>query len=298
MRILSYLAALALFLSATGLMAAWAHFSSAQTPEAAGDRAQSVIKDAKGQTVAVVTMRELAQGGVLLEVRTKGLPPGFHGFHIHTTGKCDPEAVDPATKKKTPFFTAGGHLNPEKKDHPGHAGALPVLLVNGGGDAAMSVMTDRFTVAELFDEDGSSMVIHAAPDNFANVPDRYEASPSPSPKASAAKAGSKKDAAKASKDAKDAKDASKDVAAPDVANPDLDPFSIPDIGDATKDATKDASKDAASDAASDAAKPAATKSASKSAASKDAAKKAGPDAATLMTGDAGARIACGTIEKA
>ena len=247
------IAAITAFLGAIGLMLAYATLGSAQT-EAAGDRAQVVLKDVDGQAVAAVTMRELPQGGVLLEVRTRGLPPGFHGFHVHTVGKCDPNAIDPATKKKAPFMSAGGHLNPEKENHPGHAGALPVLLVNGGGEAAMSVVTDRFTIAELLDADGSSMVIHASPDNFANIPERYTASATQAPSAKAAsKSSSVKDSAKA--------------AATDDA----------DNADASKDASK---------------KAAAAQSTAK------AAKKPGPDASTLMTGDAGARIACGVIQKA
>jgi Cu-Zn family superoxide dismutase len=36
-------------------------------------------------------------------VDAKGLPPGVHGIHLHTVGKCDAPG----------FTTAGGHLNPD-----------------------------------------------------------------------------------------------------------------------------------------------------------------------------------------
>jgi Cu-Zn family superoxide dismutase len=35
------------------------------------------------------------------------------------------------------------------------------------------VATDRFSVDQLFDADGSAMVVHAAADNYANIPTRY-----------------------------------------------------------------------------------------------------------------------------
>jgi Cu-Zn family superoxide dismutase len=39
-------------------------------------------------------------------------------------------------------------------------------------------VTDRFTVADLFDEDGSAVIVHAGEDNFGNIPtDRYEPDP-------------------------------------------------------------------------------------------------------------------------
>jgi Cu-Zn family superoxide dismutase len=31
--------------------------------------------------------------------------------------------------------------------------------------------TDRFDVADLFDADGSALIIHANPDNYTNIPD-------------------------------------------------------------------------------------------------------------------------------
>jgi Cu-Zn family superoxide dismutase len=33
--------------------------------------------------------------------------------------------------------------------------------------------TDRFTIRQLRDADGSAVMVHAAADNFANIPPRY-----------------------------------------------------------------------------------------------------------------------------
>jgi Cu-Zn family superoxide dismutase len=91
------------------------------------------------------------------------MPPGFHGFHIHTTGRCEPPD----------FTSAGGHLNPTGADHGDHAGDLPSLLVNEDGRGLLAAVTDRFSLAELRDDDGSAVMVHSGRDNFANIPARY-----------------------------------------------------------------------------------------------------------------------------
>lgn len=34
-------------------------------------------------------------------------------------------------------------------------------------------VTDRFTLADLMDDDGAAFIIHENTDNFANIPERY-----------------------------------------------------------------------------------------------------------------------------
>jgi Cu-Zn family superoxide dismutase len=50
---------------------------------------------------------------------------------------------------------------------------MPVLLVNSDGTGEARFKTDRFALKDLFDEDGSAIIIHALPDNYANIPERY-----------------------------------------------------------------------------------------------------------------------------
>jgi Cu-Zn family superoxide dismutase len=50
---------------------------------------------------------------------------------------------------------------------------MPLLLVNRDGTAQLRFPTDRFTVEELFDADGSAIIVHAAADNYASIPTRY-----------------------------------------------------------------------------------------------------------------------------
>jgi len=109
-----------------------------------------------------------------------GLTPGFHGFHIHATGTCDPSIPAGQT---SPFTSAGGHFNPTGATHGSHAGDQPVLLVNADGTATARFATDRFGVESLFDADGSAFIVHAAPDNYANIASRYSAAGVPGPDA-------------------------------------------------------------------------------------------------------------------
>ncbi|MFI6507292.1 superoxide dismutase family protein [Streptosporangium sp. NPDC050855] len=129
------------------------------------------VKGVKGETLGELVVEEMAPGRTRLTFTVKGLTPGYHGFHVHTKGICDAASKDPATG--SPFFSAGPHFSLRPGDHPSHSGDLPDLLVGRDGEGGTIVMTDRFTVAQLLDGDGSAIVVHALADNQANVPERY-----------------------------------------------------------------------------------------------------------------------------
>jgi len=146
---------------------------SAPDSRAQGDAdASARMKDVEGDFVGVVRFEVKNRGKVEVEARVNGVVPRgqFHGFHLHTTGKCDPKAVDPETDKVVPFFSAGSHFNPDSDDHGEHAGDFPVLLVMKNGHAKEQFKTDRFELSQLFDNDGSAVIIHAGRDNYANIP--------------------------------------------------------------------------------------------------------------------------------
>ena len=125
--------------------------------------AVAVLRTVAGESVGVVAFAP--QGGqVLVQATVWRLPPGFHGFHIHAVGSCDPA---------TSFASAGGHLNSDGHAHAGHAGDQPPLLVLEDGAGQLTFRTDRYALAELLDADGSAVIVHALPDNFANIPERY-----------------------------------------------------------------------------------------------------------------------------
>jgi Cu-Zn family superoxide dismutase len=102
---------------------------------------------------------------------------GFHGFHVHTTGRCN-RAADPV------FGTAGGHFtNAGDGDHGEHAGDMPSLLVDRDGRALMAFVTDSFRMGQLRDADGAAVMVHEGRDNFANIDQRYASVAGPGPDA-------------------------------------------------------------------------------------------------------------------
>lgn len=120
------------------------------------------LHDAAGEIVGFVRLTK--QGAkVIVRAQAEDLTPGFHGFHVHAVGEC-----------VAPFTSAGGHYNPGGTGHGSHAGDMPNLLVLDDGTAQIQFATDNFSIEELFDADGSAIIVHAAPDNFANIPTRYQ----------------------------------------------------------------------------------------------------------------------------
>lgn len=115
------------------------------------------------------------RGGVEIKASVENLAPGFYGFHIHEIGVCEPESQAADDSSETgDFLSAGSHVQGEADaEHPEHAGDLPVLLVNEDGSAEMTVFTDRLDESQLLDFDGAAVMIHAEPDNYANIPERY-----------------------------------------------------------------------------------------------------------------------------
>jgi superoxide dismutase, Cu-Zn family len=138
-------------------------------------RARATVRNVTNEVLGVVTIARTRDGKLALAGRLSGLAPGFHGFHIHQFGVCDPDATDPAGNP-TPFSTAGGHLNPAGVPHGQHAGDLPVLFVSRDGSARAAFDTDSASLAQILDADGSAFIVHAAADNYANIPSRYTSS--------------------------------------------------------------------------------------------------------------------------
>ncbi len=92
--------------------------------------------------------------------------PGQHGIHFHSIGKCD---------SLTSFASAGPHFNPAGKKHGlqspegPHAGDLESITVDDFRQAHFVWVDMRITLLpgpnSLFDADGSSIVLHALPDD-------------------------------------------------------------------------------------------------------------------------------------
>lgn len=122
---------------------------------------------ADGRPAGTATLLEDARG-LRMVVSATGLTPGAHGFHLHSTGRCEAPG----------FTSAGGHLNPGNRKHgtlaPGgaHLGDLPNLQIgpSGSGTATEVVPGGREALSAIFDADGTAVVIHANPDDYRTDP--------------------------------------------------------------------------------------------------------------------------------
>ncbi|MSP13204.1 MAG: superoxide dismutase family protein [Chloroflexi bacterium] len=145
-----------------GMLSGGSAFAQAQ-------QAKAELRNANGQVIGTATLTQQA-GGVQINLQVTGLPAGQHGIHIHAVGKCD--APD--------FASAGGHFNPQNKQHGSqnpngpHAGDIPNLDLaqNGAGNLQFVDTLVSLGAGEnsLFDADGSALVIHAGMDDLKSDP--------------------------------------------------------------------------------------------------------------------------------
>ena len=135
--------------------------------------AYATVANAAGDRRATVEMWQDMDKIVHVEMQFTGLPPGPHGIHFHAVGKCEGSGT-------TPFSSAGAHYNPLGRQHGldnsagPHAGDAPNFTVGEDGNGRASFTTDRVSLTEgstsLFDDDGSSIVIHASADDQKSQP--------------------------------------------------------------------------------------------------------------------------------
>lgn len=134
------------------------------------------INTADGTEVATATF-EFSPGYATITVETTEtgvLTPGFHGLHIHSVGACEADSVAPTGGAPGDFLSAGGHFQvPGHSGHPA-SGDLSSLQVREDGSARLVTTTDAFTEDDLLAGQGTAIMIHEGPDNFANIPpERY-----------------------------------------------------------------------------------------------------------------------------
>ncbi|TVR82500.1 MAG: superoxide dismutase family protein [Rhodospirillales bacterium] len=128
--------------------------------------AEARMIDRDGNSVGTVTLRQ-THHGTLLHARLHGLPPGVRAFHIHETGLCEPPD----------FASAEGHYNPTGDKHGFlaeegmHAGDMPNIHIPESGELEIEVLAHMVDLDDnLFDADGSSIVIHEGADDYKTDP--------------------------------------------------------------------------------------------------------------------------------
>ncbi|WP_375291644.1 superoxide dismutase family protein [Qipengyuania sp.] len=129
---------------------------------------QATLSYANGMPAGTAQLMRSGEG-LSMAVAVTGMSPGTHAFHLHTTGKC--EGPD--------FTSAGGHLNPYDKKHGTldpmgpHLGDMQNLEVNSSGaaTATVDIPGERAgALQEIFDADGTAVVIHAGADDYRTDP--------------------------------------------------------------------------------------------------------------------------------
>ncbi|MDQ0463939.1 Cu-Zn family superoxide dismutase [Caulobacter ginsengisoli] len=159
---------LALALAAALVLTGAARSQAAADPQSV----EIQLKAADGKVVGKASLTE-GPRGVLLRLSVQGLAPGWHGLHFHEKADC--AAPD--------FKSAGGHvhgmadavhglLNPVGNE----AGDLPNLYVAADGTGQVELFSTFVSLkgaggrSALLDADGSALVIHASPDDYASQP--------------------------------------------------------------------------------------------------------------------------------
>jgi superoxide dismutase, Cu-Zn family len=126
--------------------------------------AKAELHNSQGELVGIVTLAETING-VRLVAQVYDLQPGYHGFHIHEVGKCEPPGFQSAGEHFDPYGAQHGLQNPKGL----HAGDLPNLLVAPDGTGVLIAYAPLATLRagqnSLFHDGGTAVIVHSRPDD-------------------------------------------------------------------------------------------------------------------------------------
>jgi superoxide dismutase, Cu-Zn family len=129
------------------------------------------IKTSTGEDAGTATFTQ-DKSKLSIKLDLKNLPVGEHAVHIHAKPLCD--APD--------FKTAGGHFNPENKQHGTlnpmghHAGDLPQNVIIGEGHVGQATFKvdylslDPASPNSIIANGGTAIVVHEKADDMKTDP--------------------------------------------------------------------------------------------------------------------------------
>ena len=127
------------------------------------------LKGTKGEDMGKVIIKS-ASAGVVLKLDLHGLAPGKHAIHFHQVAKC--EGPD--------FKSAGGHFNPDGKEHGlenpkgHHAGDMLNFTADAKGRARATIANRSVDLGNdshsLFSNGGTALVVHGKADDMKSDP--------------------------------------------------------------------------------------------------------------------------------
>lgn len=145
---------------------AWADISSPPVQKVY----ETDILNNHGQIIGSLTLTQGTEG-VVVRLKARMLPPGFHGMHFHEVGDCSDHHT---------FTKSGAHIDPFKKPHGflnpkgPHEGNLPNLIIGKDGRVEVELYSHMVSLVpgktNLLDEDGSALIIHTDRDDHFTQP--------------------------------------------------------------------------------------------------------------------------------
>ena len=149
-------------------LAAAAALAGCQNIPSDAPRASASLQPSKGQKTGGTVDFYQVGSKVRVLAKVSGLQPGRdHGFHVHEAGDCS----------SGDGMSAKGHFNPQGKPHghpqsaERHAGDMPSLRADAGGNATLDTELDIMTVTPGPNSVvGRGLIVHADPDDYKTQP--------------------------------------------------------------------------------------------------------------------------------